>query len=568
MPKKQRRLGEILVDWGAITAAGVGEALEHSRAEGVRIGEALIALGLADEEDITKALASQYDMEYIDLDRNMVVPSEMHIIPEDLIRKHLVLPLGHEDNRLKVIITDPLDLETLDMLRFRLNTEIDPCLASKTRMRDFIDRFVRSDVSIDNAVQQLEEDTAADIAAQVGEENFTEDSAPIIRLVTMIITEAVNTRASDIHIEPMSNRVRVRYRTDGVCIERDNIPKRMQGSVINRMKIMAGIDLAEKRLPQDGRIKMRVAGSEVDFRVSVLPSYHGESVVLRILRPESVRLGIPSLGFEQDDYERFSKIIKRPNGIFLVTGPTGSGKTTTLYAAINELNRPDRKIITAEDPVEYNFTGVNQVQVSETVGLTFSSILRSMLRQAPNIILVGEIRDLEVAEVAIQAALTGHLVFSTLHTNDACSAITRLVDMGVKPFLVASSIQAVMGQRLIRVICQDCKEVYPDPDERVLRLLGFRDEEIAAKSFYRGRGCNACNGTGYRGRQGIFELMEMDNTIREMAFNQAPLGDIRRAAKAGGMRGLLADGRLKILAGTTTPDELVRIAQVEEFVSE
>jgi len=568
MARKQRRLGEILVEWGVVTSAGVGEALEHARANGLRIGEAMVALGLADEEDITKALASQNDMEYIDLDRNMIIPSEMNVIPEDLIRKHLVLPLGREDNRLKVIITDPLDLETLDMLRFRLNCEIRPCLASKTRMRDFVDRFVRSDVSIDNAVQQFERDTAEDIAAQIGEEELTEDSAPIIRLVTMIITEAVGTRASDIHVEPMANRVRVRYRIDGVCIERDNIPKRMQGSVINRVKIMAGIDLAEKRLPQDGRIKMRVTGSEVDFRVSVLPSYHGESVVMRILRPESVRLGIPALGFEQDDYERFQKIIKRPNGIFLVTGPTGSGKTTTLYAAVNELNRPDRKIITAEDPVEYNFTGVNQVQVNETVGLTFASILRAMLRQAPNIILVGEIRDLEVAEVAIQAALTGHLVFSTLHTNDAPSAITRLIDMGVKPFLVASSVQAIMAQRLIRVICPDCKEVYPNPDPRLLTLLGFRPDEIQTRTFYRGRGCNVCNGTGYRGRQGIFEMMEMTNSIRELAFHRSPLSEIRRAARAGGMRGLLADGRLKILNGITTPDEVVRIAQIEEFASE
>ena len=565
---KKRRLGEILVEWGVVTASGVEEAVEHARAEGLRIGEALIALGLADEEDITKALASQYDMEYIDLDRNMVIPAEMHVIPEELIRKHLVLPLAREDNRLKVIITDPLDLETLDMLRFRLNCEVDPCLASKTRVRDFVDRFVRSDVSIDHAVHQLEEDTAADIAAQSGEEILTEDSAPIIRLVTMLITEAVNGRSSDIHIEPMANRVRVRYRTDGVCIERDNIPKRMQGSVINRIKIMAKVDLAEKRMPQDGRIKMTVAGSEVDFRVSVLPSYHGESVVMRILRPESVRLGIPALGFEQDDYDRFQRIIKRPNGIFLVTGPTGSGKTTTLYAAINELNRPDRKIITAEDPVEYNFTGINQVQVHEAIGLTFSSILRSMLRQAPNIILVGEIRDIEVAEVAIQAALTGHLVFSTLHTNDAPSAITRLIDMGVKPFLVASSIQAVMAQRLIRVICEDCKEEYPDPDPRLLSLLGFGQEEIETRTFYRGRGCNTCGGTGYRGRQGVFELMEMDNALRELAFKQAPLSELRQAARSGGMRDLLSDGRRKILNGITTPDELVRIAQVEEFVSQ
>jgi len=493
--KARKRLGEILVEWGVVTPAGIDEAIEHARNENLRIGEALIALGLADETDVTKALASQYDMEYYDLDRNIGgVPTGVHLIPEELIKRHLVLPLTREDNRLKVVITDPLDLETLDMLRFRLNCELETCLASRTQMREFINRFVRSDVSIDTEIQKIEQSTEEEIAEQTAEV-LTEDSAPIIRLVTMLITEAVKLRASDIHIEPMADRVRVRYRIDGVCLQRDNIPKRMQGSVINRIKIMAGIDLAERRLPQDGRIKMNVAGSPIDFRVSSLPAYHGESVVLRILRPESVRLGIQSLGFEQDDYERFLRIIRRPNGIFLVTGPTGSGKTTTLYAAVNELNRPDRKIITAEDPVEYNFTGVNQVQVHEAIGLTFANILRAMLRQAPNIILVGEIRDLEVAEVAIQAALTGHLVFSTLHTNDAPSAITRLIDMGVKPFLVASSIQAVMAQRLIRVICEECKEVDPDPDIRTLRILGFRDDEIESQTFYRGRGCNACNGS-------------------------------------------------------------------------
>ena len=567
MARKQRqRLGEILVKWGVVTQSGVDEALEHARAESLRIGEALIALGLADEEDVTKALATQYDMEYIDLDRNVVVPTDLHLIPDDIIKRHLVLPLGRENEKLKIVITDPLDLETLDMLRFRLNFDLEPCLASKSKMRNYIEQFIRSDMSLDHQVHLMEEGERN--GASEGDEKLDEDSAPIIRLVTMIIGEAVKMRASDIHIEPMANRVRVRYRVDGVCLERDNIPKRMQGPVINRFKIMAGIDLAERRMPGDGRIKMSVSGSDIDFRVSSLPSYHGESVVLRILRPDSAKLGIQSLGFEADNYAQFQRIIRRPNGVFLVTGPTGSGKTTSLYAAINELNRPDRKIITAEDPVEYNFTGINQCQVNESIGLTFAAILRSMLRQAPNIILVGEIRDMEVAEVAIQAALTGHLVFSTLHTNDAPSAITRLIDMGVKPFLVASSIQAVMGQRLIRIICQDCKEVYPDPDPRILRVLGFRPDEIQGRTFYRGRGCSSCGGSGYRGRQGIFELMEMNISIREMAFNRAPLNEIRKTARAAGMRGLLEDGRTKILNGVTTPDELVRITQASDLITD
>ena len=565
MARKKKRLGEILVEWGVVTIAGVEEALQHARRDGLRIGEALVSLGLAGEEDVTKALATQFDMEYVDLERQIVVPGLLEEIPPDIIRRHLVLPITREGNRLKVIITDPLDLETLDMLRFRLNAEIECALASRTRLRDFIERFVRSDVSIDETVQQLERSAVSDVESD-GE--IDAESAPVIRLVTMLITEAVNLRASDIHIEPMSNRIRVRYRIDGVCLERDNIPKRMQGPVINRLKIMAGVDLSEKRLPSDGRITMVVGGTDIDFRVSFIPGYHGESVVLRILRPESVRVGIGGLGFEEDDHERFKRIIKRPNGIFLVTGPTGSGKTTTLYAALNELNRPDRKIITAEDPIEYSFTGINQCQVNEVTGLTFASILRSMLRQAPNIILVGEIRDLVVAEVAIQAALTGHLVFSTLHTNDAPSAITRLIDIGVKPFLAASSIQAVLAQRLIRVICEECKEIDPSPDMKILRVLGFNEEEMQNATVYRGAGCAACGGSGYKGRLGIFELMEMNHALAELAIKRAPLSEMRREARASGMRTLLEDGRRKIFKGITTPEELVRIAQVSELVTD
>ena len=566
MAKKRRRLGEILVEWGVVTPSGVEEAVAHARREGLRIGEALTALGLADEEDVTKALATQYDMEYVDLERQMVVPALLHEVPEDIIRRHLVLPVGKEGSRLKVIITDPLDLETMDMLRFRLTSEIECVLASKTRLRAFIERYVGSSVSIDDAVHSLERDVGsrAEIGGSGGQTDA--ESAPVVRLVTMLITEAVNLRASDLHIEPMANRIRVRYRIDGVCRERDNIPKRMQGPVVNRIKIMSGIDLAEKRLPADGRIRLVVANEDVDFRVSCVPGYHGESVVLRILRSETARMGVEILGFREDDYARFQRIIKRPHGIFLVTGPTGSGKTTTLYAALNELNRPDRKIITAEDPVEYNFSGINQVQVNEPIDLSFAKILRSMLRQAPDIILVGEIRDLAVAEVAIQAALTGHLVFSTLHTNDAPSAITRLVDMGVKPFLVASSIQAVMAQRLVRVICEECKEVDPAPDAKTLRALGFSEGEMEGGTVYRARGCSACGGTGFRGRIGIFELLEMRHAISEMAMSGAPLSELRREARASGMRTLLEDGRLKILSGVTTPEELLRITQTTELI--
>jgi type IV pilus assembly protein PilB len=414
------------------------------------------------------------------------------------------------------------------------------------------------DKSVDRSI-----DKSVDISG-MGEDVANDPTqAPIIKLVQAMIAEAVRNRASDIHIEPMKDRVRVRYRIDGECVDRDRIPLRMKGPLISRLKIMAGIDIAEKRLPQDGRIKLTVDKANVDFRVSTLPAYHGESVVLRILRPDSVRIGIQNLGFEEEDYKEFQKIIKRPNGIFLVTGPTGSGKTTTLYGALNELNRPDRKIITAEDPVEYNFPGINQCQVKEAIGLSFAKILRSMLRQAPNIILVGEIRDLEVAEVAVQAALTGHLVFSTLHTNDAPGAITRLIDMGVKPFLVASSIQAVMAQRLIRVLCPKCKQPDREPDVKWLRLAGLKEKDIQDRTLYKPRGCDYCTGTGFRGRIGIFEMMEMNSEIRALAFDRAPTNKIRGAALANGMKSLLADGRLKVLSGTTTAEEIVKVAQVE-----
>ncbi len=570
--QRRKKLGEILVEAGVITDAAVEEALKQAQKENLRIGEALVSLGLTDEEEVAKALAAQHNMDYVDLADEDPAACEKGVLPDEVIRARLVAPLTRENGKLRVAIADPLDLETMDMLKFRISTPVQLCIASKSKLRNFLNlaRPQDSDVSIDAAIDELRRatiDIAPDEAS--GLDLLNEDvNAPIVRLVHMLITQAVEMRASDIHVEPMENRVRVRYRVDGVCVERDNIHKRMQGSVINRLKIMSGIDLAEKRAPTDGRITMNVGGTPIDFRVSCLPAQHGESVVLRILRPESIQMGIPALGFEQDNYEDFMQIIKRPNGMFLVTGPTGSGKSTTLYAAINEINRPDWKIITAEDPVEYAVSGVNQVQVNDTIGLTFAKILREMLRQAPNVILVGEIRDLEVAEVATQAAMTGHLVFSTLHTNDAPSAITRLIDMGVQPFMVASSVQAVIAQRLIRVICERCKAPDPDPDPNMLKYLGFKPEEIENVTIYTGKGCEACHGTGFRGRLAIFEVMQMTGPVRELAYVRAPLAEIRRAARESGMRTLLDDGKIKVQNGITTAEEILRIAQAEELLTE
>ena len=566
MARRRKKLGEILVGWNVISANALADALAYASEHGKRIGEALVELELATEDDVTKALASQFDLEYVDLDKNVHVPTALDLIPEKIIATERVLPLSLEDNRLKIIISDPLNLELLDKLRFMLNMELECALAPRSKIQRFIDTFMQGvGSSMDEAIEEIDRDAAMakDAEADKKAAAEAEGDAPVVKLINLIISEAVRMRASDIHVEPMTDRVRVRYRIDGVCIVRDNIPKSMQGPVIARLKIISGIDIAEKRVPQDGRIKMKFGTQQIDFRVSSLPAYHGESVVLRILRPDSVKVGITGLGFEQDSYEQFLEIIRQPNGIFLVTGPTGSGKTTTLYAALQELNRPDRKIITAEDPVEYNFTGMNQCQVKEDIGLTFARILRAMLRQAPNIILVGEIRDREVGEVAVQAALTGHLVFSTLHTNDAPSAITRLIDMGIKPFLVASSIQAIMAQRLLRVICQECKEVDPAPERFILRMLGITDQDLEGHQLYHGAGCNRCSGVGYRGRQGIFEMLEMNNELRELAFNRAPTAHVRRAARAAGMRSLLEDGKIKIMRGVTTAAEVARITQSE-----
>jgi type IV pilus assembly protein PilB len=577
MAVKRKHLGEIIYQAGLVKKEPLLNAIKAAKASNKRLGQVLVEQGLLDEETLTKAIAKQFGLEYVNLDKISISPDTMKLVPEDIIRRHNVLPLGRDNGRMKLIISDPLDLDAMDTVRFRLNTELDFCLANPSKIRTYIkdslDKTEAKEKEDDDRLKHSIDATAAELA-EAGHELQAEalraqaagesDEGPVVRLVNLIIDNAYYMRASDIHLEPMADRVRIRYRVDGVCLEKDNIPKNMQAPLVTRFKILSGMDIAEKRLPQDGRIKRTIGGQDIDFRVSSLPGTHGPSIVLRILRRDAVNIGVQSLGFEPDDYARFQKIIKRPNGIFLVTGPTGSGKTTTLYAALQELNTPDKKIVTAEDPVEYSFTGMNQCQVKEDIGLTFDKILRAMLRQAPNIILVGEIRDGAVADIAIQAALTGHLVFSTLHTNDAPSAITRLVDMGVKPFLVASSIQAIMAQRLVRVICKNCKVVDEDPDPHYLRLLDITPDDVKKNPVYKGKGCSKCQGTGFKGRLGIFEMVEMNSEIRELAFSKATTTELRKAAIAGGMRTLMLDGKIKIFKGITTPREVAEIAQSEE----
>jgi type IV pilus assembly protein PilB len=555
----QKHLGDVLIEKGIVTEEQVAQALQMQRENPkTKLGDALVQMQAANWDQVYEALAEQLGYRFVDLRAIRIPPEAIEAMPRTIARKHNLVPVGEEDGVLIVAITDPLDLSAMDSLRFYLNRDVRCVLAAPDAVKEAISKYYSIEEStVDN---MLAEFTESDLGIQPAVETTQdegEDSA-MIRLVTLLISEAVKMRASDIHIEPMKTKLRVRYRVDGNCQEMDSPPKKLQGPIISRVKIMAGIDIAEKRRPTDGRISMRVAGQSFDIRVSCLPATHGESVVLRLLMKESVLINLQELGFHESDYRRFESIIKRPNGIFLVTGPTGSGKTTTLYAALHELNRPDKKIITAENPVEYNLAGVNQCEVRERIGLTFMAILRSMLRQAPNIILIGEIRDAETAEIAVQAALTGHLVFSTLHTNDAPSAITRLIDMGVKPFLIASSVQAIMAQRLVRRICSACKEPVRY-DRKSLISIGLRPEEVKNVTFYHGAGCTRCRQTGYRGRTAIFELMELDNTLRDMTFRREPLAELRKHAHAAGMVTLREDGVRKVLAGVTTIPEVLEV---------
>jgi type IV pilus assembly protein PilB len=566
---KSRDWTEILVRRGVI---GPDQLREASGASNATVEEALVRLGYADMDDIVKAKAEQHGLPFVALHEIEIPASVIELVPESLARENIVMPLAQEGGSIRVIMHDPLDFETIDKLRFVLNREIEVSLAPKEAIVEAINKYYGSasseTESVDSMLQEFT-DTAIDFAedggtgTRLGTTNTLEEGdAPVIRLVHLIIQEAVQQRASDIHIEPFAERVRIRYRIDGVLMERENAPRRLLGAIVSRIKIMGSIDIAEKRRPQDGRIKILVAGKDIDMRVSIIPTTHGQSVVMRILDRDNIKVGLLDLGFGEEDHGRFKQLIKRPNGILLVTGPTGSGKTTTLYAALNELNRPDVKIITAEDPVEYYLPGVNQCEVRAKIGMTFARIIRAMLRQNPNILLVGEIRDLETAETAIQASLTGHLVFSTLHTNDAPSAITRLVDIGIQPFLVASSVMAIMAQRLVRKVCPKCKVRY-EPPAHLLNGLGLRAEIVKKANFMRGKGCSHCNKTGYRGRMGIYELMVMTTQVREMAFKGESTLNVRKMARKQGMHTLFEDGMIKALKGQTTLEEVLRITQKE-----
>jgi type IV pilus assembly protein PilB len=568
MAKARGDFTDILIKKKILGPDQLAEAENLANSTGIKLQDALAKLNYASPTEIMSAIAEKHGMQFVDMSELEIPKAVVELVPESVARENVVLPLSLEGNTLKIITADPTNYDTIQKLQFILNKDIVPVLAVQEQIQEAINRnYGQTETeSVDSMLVEFT-DTAIEFTQteSISSLAAADDSdAPVVRLCNLIIQEAINLRASDIHIEPFADRVRVRYRIDGILVERDAAPRRLLAPLLSRLKIMGSIDISEKRRPQDGRIKMTVQGKHFDLRVSLLPSVHGQSAVMRILDRGNIQVNIRDLGFSEDDYIKYQQIIKRPNGIFLVTGPTGSGKTTTLYAALNELNRPDRKIITAEDPVEYYLPGVNQVEVKHGIGLDFARIIRAMLRQAPNIILVGEIRDKETAEIAVQASLTGHLVFSTLHTNDSPSAITRLADIGVAPFLIASSVIAIMAQRLVRVNCMKCKEPYT-PTGAELRAAGLSPDVVAKATFMKGRGCNHCRQTGYRGRIGIFELMKMTSIIRELTFAQAPTQEIRRKARSGPnpMKTLLDDGVLKALKGTTTLEEVLSTCHAE-----
>ena len=571
MPAQDEYIIEILRDVGLVSHEDILKAKERSKADGIGIVDALIQMGRITHMDVSKALAAQFNMDTINLGEYRVPEEVLALVPKHVARRYKIIPVSKHENTLTVAISDPLDVDTVDSLRYILRMNVEPVVAAKNDIESAITRYYGgADDTVENMLQEITEgeidlgltgDRTTDKKIDEGVE--TDTDAPIIKLVGLVIMEAYRNRASDIHIEPLEKRLRVRYRIDGVLHEVDNPPKRLQAAILSRLKIMANMSIAEKRVPQDGRIQLPVMGRTLDLRVSCLPTNHGESIVMRILDKTSLLLGLGDLGFFSDDQETMSKIISMPDGVFLVTGPTGSGKTTTLYSCLNEINKPDRKIITVEDPVEYQLSGINQVQVNADINLTFAAALRSILRQAPNIIMIGEIRDLETANIAVQAALTGHLVFSTLHTNDAPSAVTRIVDMGVKPFLVASAVKAIMAQRLIRKVCQKCKQPYR-PTDYEMETLKLNPDEMKTAAMFRGTGCNECSRTGYRGRMGIYEIFRVEDEIRRLIYEKVPSNVIRARARELGMRTLREDGVRKIMTGITTPEEVISITQGDE----
>ncbi len=567
-----RRVGRILVKMGKITRAQMHEALQLQNKHRLPLGQLLIELDYVSEKDLNTALAAQSGMKLVNLGNHEIPDSVIHILPAETAQAYQVLPLKYDEasNTLTIAIKDVNNFRAIDDLRLLMGYKIKPVVAEPSQIETLLERYYGSDKeSLSSLIGELSDDSELEEIKDRGESIDLEtlvhaaESNKVKRLLNLVLMQAIKDKASDIHFEPFEDEFKMRYRIDGVLYEMIPPPVHLALPIVSRIKVMANLDIAERRLPQDGRIELTVQGNPVDLRVSVLPTLFGESVVMRILDRSNVSLDLDKAGFRHDELEHFRQLIHKPNGIVIVTGPTGSGKTTTLYAALNELNQPDRKIITAEDPVEYDIDGLVQVQMNAGVGLTFASALRSFLRQDPDILLVGEVRDIETAQIAVQASLTGHLVFSTLHTNDAPSSIARLLDLGLEPFLVTATIEGIVAQRLVRKICPKCKQSY-QPTEEQLMELQLTPNDMTDRHVYRGRGCDYCNRSGYRGRTAIFEIMILDDEMRELIMSSASTQVLRAHARKHGSRSLRESGLLAIFDGITTIDEVVRETLVED----
>ncbi|NLF96428.1 MAG: Flp pilus assembly complex ATPase component TadA [Candidatus Riflebacteria bacterium] len=566
-PQQRKRLGDILVEAGLITSEQLQEALGKQKVLGKRLGKVLVETGMTNEDSIATTLARQMNIPYLNLNELTVPPEVLTTIPEGIVRSHNLLPVQLTGNLLQISMADPLDVFIIDEIHYQTGYELEVAISPESQVEAAIRHYYGTSDSLQNAVDNIAAERSSEVT--LDESFFTtfelggeEQSVPIINLVNTIIQQAINDRASDIHIEPDEEIIRVRYRIDGILNELMKAPKTIQSELLSRLKIMAQMDISEKRLPQDGRIKVKVQNKSIDLRVSSLPTVYGEKIVIRILDKSRMQLTLDQVGFDNDLLELFKTLSSSPNGIFLMTGPTGSGKTSTLYAAINFIRNGQINITTVEDPVEYLIPSINQVQVRPEIGLTFARTLRSILRQDPNVILIGEIRDFETAQIAIESALTGHLVFSTLHTNDAASAVTRLIEMGVEPYLVASAVIGVGGQRLVRKICPSCRTSYKPADE-ALELLtehGYPDAEL-----FSGKGCLTCRRTGYSGRTAIHEIMTINEEIHSLILKSVSARDIRHASIAAGMRTMRVDGIIKAVKGVTTLEEVMRLTRGEEI---
>jgi len=569
----KKLLGQILLKHGALTPDQLDEGLAKQEDSDRRIGEILLDLGYIKEDDLQSALEELFGLPYLkSLTPEMVDHELIAKVPRNFAQTHQIIPLKRDNDTVTVATADPLNTQPLDDIGLLLECETRTVIAKASEIANVINTVY---AHAEGAAEELIEDMGAekeaggekvfDLSEQMAEDLMDiDDKAPVIKLVNLMIFQAAQSRASDIHIEPYEKELKVRFRIDGVLHNTLTPPKRYQSAIISRVKIMSNMNIAEKRLPQDGRIKIKMADREVDLRVSTIPIVHGERVVMRLLDRGSTFYGLEELGFSPDKLEKFNRLIQMSYGIVLVTGPTGSGKSTTLYGALSKINTEDRNILTIEDPVEYQIPGIGQIQVKPKINLTFANGLRHILRQDPDVIMVGEIRDLETAEIATQASLTGHLVFSTLHTNDAAGAITRMIDMGVEPFLISSSVIAIMAQRLVRVICPKCKEACEAPEES-LRELGLNPKTLKSHTVFRGKGCESCLGTGYYGRSGIFELLLIDDEIRQLILDRISSNIIKKKAIEKGMLTLRGDGALRVAAGMTTIEEVLRITREEVF---